>query len=425
MKRTLWNRLLEWKCSKHRKPLIISGARQVGKTWLMRKFGQELYEDVIYINCDDEPRATQLFADDYDIDRILLQLQAISHIMPRPGKTLIIFDEIQALPRGLASLKYFYEKAPEHHVMVAGSLLGIALHEGTSFPIGKVDMLTLNPMSFREFLMAMDYEDWAMLIEQKDWATLDVVSHKLENLLRQYYYVGGMPEIVSNYVDESNLADVRVQQNMILDAYRNDISKHAPREQVPRINMVMRSIPSQLAKENKKFIYGALKPGGRAKEFELSIQWLIDCGIIHKISCVTQAKAPLSFYEDLSAFKLYFLDCGLFGALAGISSEQVLVSNSIFSDYKGAFTEQYVLQQLKSHGYRDIYYWTSGATAEVDFIIERNGKVIPIEVKAESNVKAKSLRLLVSRYPDLRGTRFSMQGYKEQDWLVNYPLYAL
>ena len=425
MKRTLWNKLLEWKQSKHRKPLIISGARQVGKTWLMLQFAQKQYEDFIYINCDDEPRAALLFADDYNIDRILLQLQAISGIIPRPGKTLIILDEIQAVPRGLAALKYFCEKASEHHVMVAGSLLGIALHEGTSFPVGKVDILSLYPMDFREFLIAMGHEDWATLIEQRNWSVLSVVSHKLEDLLRQYYYVGGMPEIVAHYIEEKNLQDVRTQQHLILDAYRNDFSKHAPREQVPRINMVLRSIPSQLAKENKKFIYGVLKPGGRAKEFEIAIQWLIDCGIIYKVSRVSDVSLPLAFYEDLSAFKLYFLDCGLFGALAGTSSNQMLVDNSIFREFKGAFTEQYVLQQLISRGHKEIYYWSSGATAEVDFVIQSDGQAVPIEVKAEDNVKAKSLRLLVSRHPGMIGTRYSMQGYKEQDWVVNYPLYSV
>lgn len=425
MKRTIWSKLLAWKNDKDRKPLIINGARQVGKTWLMQEFGKMEYEDVIYLNCDDEPRAAQLFATDYDMERILLQLQAISHIIPRPGKTLIILDEIQAVPRGLASLKYFYEKIPQHHVMVAGSMLGIALHEGTSFPVGKVDMMTLYPMDFREFLMAMGHEDWTQWIIEQRWDVLNLISNKLVDMLRQYYFTGGMPGVVVKYVENRNLSQVRQLQHLLLEAYRNDISKHAPLEQVPRINMVMRSIPSQLAKDNKKFIYGVLKPGARAREYELAIQWLLDCGILYKVSRVSEVKAPLAFYEDLSAFKLYFLDCGLFAALAGADSGQMLIGNNVFKDFKGAFTEQYVLQQLICHGFRDIYYWTNAATAEVDFVVHRDGQAIPIEVKAEGNVKAKSLRMLVDASPGLHGVRYSMLDYKEQDWVTNYPLYSV
>ena len=424
MKRLIWEELLKWKSSAHRKPLIIRGARQVGKTWLMQEFGRLQYEDVIYLNCDDEPKASELFANDYDIARILLQLQAISHIKPKPGKTLIIIDEIQSVSRGLASLKYFAEKAPDYHIMVAGSLLGIAMHEGTSFPVGKVDMLTLYPMNFREFLMAMGHDDWAGLITQQKWELLSVIEYKLQDLLRQYYYVGGMPEVVEVFIKNKDFELVRRLQLNLIDAYRNDFSKHAPREQVPRINMVMKSIPSQLAKDNKKFIYGVLKPGARAKEYEVAIQWLIDCGILYKVNCVNDAIAPLSFYENLSSFKLYFLDCGLLAAMAGASSEQMLVGMNVFTSFKGAFTEQYVLQQLLSHGITSIYYWTSGATAEVDFIIEKNGKVVPVEVKAEGNVKAKSLKLLVDKHPGMKGVRYSMLPYKDQIWVTNYPLYS-
>lgn len=425
MKRLIWNKLLEWKSSPYRKPLILKGARQVGKTWLMQEFGRQEYEDIIYINCDDEPQINTLFEDDYDIDRILLQLQAISHIKPKPGKTLIILDEIQSVPRGLSALKYFDEKAPDYHVMVAGSLLGIAMHKGTSFPVGKVDMLTVYPMNFREFLMATGHEDWAELIEQQNWIVLQSIENKLQDLLRQYYYVGGMPAIVNNFVETKDLKRTRLMQNNLLDAYRNDFSKHAPLEQVPRINMVMRSIPSQLAKDNKKFIYGVLKPGARAKDYEIAIQWLMDCGLLYKVSCVTDAIAPLSFYENLSAFKLYFLDCGLLAAMAGASSEQMLVGNNAFIGFKGAFTEQYVLQQLLSHGINQVYYWTSGATAEVDFIIEQGGIIEPIEVKAEENVKAKSLKMLVDKHQGMKGIRYSMRPYKKQEWMTNYPLYSI
>ena len=425
MRRTIWKDLLKWKHENDRKPLIIRGARQVGKTWLMQEFGRLEYEDVIYLNCDDEPRASDLFAANYNMERILLQLQAISGIKPRPGKTLIILDELQAIPRGLASLKYFYEKIPQYHVMVAGSMLGIALHEGTSFPVGKVDMITLYPMDFREFLMAMGHEDWAGWIAEQRWDVLSIVADKLVDLLRQYYFTGGMPKVVATFIKEKDLTRVRQLQLSLLEAYRNDISKHAPTEQVPRVNMVMRSIPSQLAKDNKKFIYGVLKPGARAREFEIAIQWLIDCGLLYKVSRVSDVGAPLAFYEDLSAFKLYFLDCGLLAALSGADSDQMLIGNHVFSGFKGAFTEQYVLQQLLCRGVGNIYYWNSGATAEVDFIIQHQGKVFPIEVKAETNVKAKSLKLLVDHHPGLHGIRFSMLEYKHQDWVTNYPLYAI
>lgn len=425
MKRLIWDKLIEWRNKSNRKPLIIRGARQVGKTWLMREFGKTEYEDVIYLNCDDEPRAADLFAADYDMERILLQLQAISGIKPRPAKTLIILDELQAVPRGLSALKYFYEKIPQYHVMVAGSILGIALHEGTSFPVGKVDMMTLYPMDYREYLIAMGHEDWAEWIAERRWDVLSIIRDKLIDLLRQYYFTGGMPEVVADYIENRNLVQTRQLQGLLLDAYRNDVSKHAPVEQVPRINMVMRSIPSQLAKDNKKFIYGVLKPGARAREFELAIQWLMDCGILYKVSRVSDAAAPLSFYEDLSAFKLYFLDCGLFAALAGARSDQMLIGDNVFTGFKGAFTEQFVLQQLLSRGYNDIYYWTSGATAEVDFIVQGNQEIIPIEVKAEGNVKSKSLKILVDRHPGMKGVRFSMLDYKQQDWVTNYPLYSV
>ena len=425
MRRTIWKDLLKWKRENDRKPLIIRGARQVGKTWLMQEFGRLEYEDVIYLNCDDEPRASDLFAANYNMERILLQLQAISGIKPRPGKTLIILDELQAVPRGLASLKYFYEKIPQYHVMVAGSMLGIALHEGTSFPVGKVDMITLYPMDFREFLMAMGHEDWAGWIAEQRWDVLSIVADKLVDLLRQYYFTGGMPKVVATFIKEKDLTRVRQLQLSLLEAYRNDISKHAPTEQVPRVNMVMRSIPSQLAKDNKKFIYGVLKPGARAREFEIAIQWLIDCGLLYKVSRVSDVGAPLAFYEDLSAFKLYFLDCGLLAALSEADSDQMLIGNHVFSGFKGAFTEQYVLQQLLCRGVGNIYYWNSGATAEVDFIIQHQGKVFPIEVKAETNVKAKSLKLLVDHHPGMHGIRFSMLEYKHQDWVTNYPLYAI
>lgn len=426
MKRRIWNKLLAWKVKERRKPLIISGARQVGKTWLMQEFGRKEFRNVIYLNCDDESRAKAMFEPDFDIDRILLQLQAITHTKAVAGETLIILDEIQEVPRGLASLKYFCEKAPEYHVMVAGSLLGIALHEGTSFPVGKVDMVHLYPMDFMEFLSANGFDDWAEAIKQKRWDVLDAIHDKLIECLRQYYFVGGMPEVVGEYVHNHDLEQVRYLQGVILDAYRNDVSKHAPSAHIPRINMVLRSIPSQLAKENKKFVYGTLRKGARASEFELAIQWLMDCGLVYKVSRISEVRLPLSFYEDMAAFKLFFVDCGLLGAIANTPADQMLIGNNIFKDFKGAFTEQYVMQQLVASGITDsVYYWTSGATAEVDFVVQQGNRAIPIEVKAENNVKAKSMKLLVGSTEGLRGIRFSMLPYRNQGWIENIPLYAV
>ncbi len=425
MKRDIYNSLLAWKGKADRKPLIIHGARQVGKTWIMKAFGKAEYENMIYANCDEEPRLASLFAEDFDISRIILELQAIYNVHVEAGKTLIILDEIQEVPRGLQALKYFQENAPQIHVMAAGSLLGIALHEGTSFPVGKVDMLTLYPMNFMEFLQAKGEDGYVAILENARQQHSEAVATKFIQLLRQYYYVGGMPEVVKSFVEQGNVQDVREKQLAILDAYRNDISKHAGKQEVMRINMVINSLPSQLAKENKKFVYGVMKKGARAADFEIAIQWLIDCGIVHKVSRVRKIQSPLKFYEDLSAFKLFFLDCGLLGALTEVSADQVLVGNNIFTEYKGAFTEQYVHQQLRCI-YPSIYYWSNEqSTVEVDFLVQDNGKVVPIEVKAENNLRSKSLRNIIEDNPGLKAIRFSMSKYVDQDWMENIPLYSI
>jgi len=426
MKRKLYNELVKWKNSQVRKPLIIKGARQVGKTWLMREFGKNEYDSCIYINCDEEPLVKSLFEQDFNIDRILLQLQSISHIKPEAGRTLIILDEIQEISRGLASLKYFCENAPEYHIMVAGSLLGIALHQGTSFPVGKVDMLTLYPLDFEEFLWAAGERGLVEFIRNRDIQSIGVFAPKYEDLLRQYYFVGGMPEAVNTYFATKDLTEVRTVQANIIAAYRNDVSKHAPKEDIMRINMVLDSIPSQLAKENKKFVYSAMKKGARAREFELAIQWLIDCGIIYKVYRTSAARVPLKFYEDFSAFKLFLLDCGLFGCMSEAPASQILIGNNIFSEYKGAFTEQYVLQQLKAQKGINIYYWSSPtADAEIDFVVQHEAVILPIEVKAENNLRSRSLRSFINNNPELRGIRLSMSAYKEQEWMTNIPLYAM
>lgn len=425
MKRKMTDRLKEWKEGAHRKPLILLGARQVGKTWLMREFGRLCYDNVAYVNCDAEPLAKQLFVEDYDISRILLSIQVMTGVRPEPGKTLIIFDEIQEAPRGLHSLKYFQENAPEYHVMAAGSLLGITLGQGESFPVGKVDMLHVYPMDFEEFMEANGAVDLMTALQSGDWKIMDMFSEKLQEQLRQYYYVGGMPEVVGHFVSEHDLKEVRRHQENILEAYRNDISKHSTSSESIRIGQVLNSLPSQLAKENKKFVYGVIKKGARAKEYETAIQWLIDAGIVIKASRIKSLRMPVKFYEDLSSFKLFLLDCGLLGCMAGASARQMLIGNNAFTEFKGAFTEQFVLQQLVARGLTP-YYWSNDTTpAEIDFVVQTEDRVVPIEVKAEENVRARSMKVYIDSHPELslKGLRISMKGYADQGWMENIPLY--
>ncbi len=425
MERAIYQQLKEWKNSPTRKPLILEGARQVGKTYILKEFGSQEYDNLVYINCDNNDKVSTIFSD-YDIPRIIRSLSAISSESIVPGKTLIVLDEIQEINKGLASLKYFYENAPEYHIAVAGSLLGITLHEGSSFPVGKVDILHLYPMDFEEFLLAMGKENLVEIMRSRDWQTLNPLGSLYEELLRQYYFTGGMPEAVASYIQSQDIWTVRNIQEKILIAYRNDISKHAPINQVQRINMVWKSIPSQLARDNKKFIYGAIKKGARAKEFEVAIQWLIDAGLIHKVSRIKKATIPLSFYEDVSAFKLFMLDCGLLGAMSQTPPEQILIGNNIFEEYKGAFSENYVLLQLLCIPRTYIYYYNNeNSTMEIDFVVQHETSIIPIEVKAEENLRAKSLRQYVQDNPGLHGFRFSMSPYREQEWLTNVPLYAV
>lgn len=425
MKRKIYNQLLKWKEDKDRKPLILLGARQVGKTWIMQHFGKHEYKKTVYVNCDDEPRMNQLFELDYNIERILLTLQAITGIKVTPGDTLIILDEIQETPRALHSLKYFCEKAPEYHVMVAGSLLGVTLSKGESFPVGKVDMLSMYPMDYEEFLEATGNEGWLEVLHSKDWTLIEMMMPKMIELLRQYYYVGGMPGVVSKFIENANLQQVRTLQQKILEAYRRDISKHTSETESARIRQVLDSLPAQLAKENKKFIYGAIRKGARAKEFEIAIQWLLDAGIIYKVNRIKEPKVPIKFYEDFDAFKLFMLDCGLLACMVDAPADQMLIGNNIFTEFKGALTEQYVMQQLKVLGLYP-YYWSNAKTpAEIDFIIQKGSRVIPIEVKAEENVRARSLSQFIKDNPQLKGLRISMKGYINQDWMENIPLIAI
>lgn len=426
MKRLALQQLIDWKNKSDRKPLILNGARQVGKTWLLHEFARLEYKKEAYVICRKNELARQLFSQDFNVERILRGLRAITSVDITPADTLIILDEVQDIPEALEALKYFKEEAPEYHIAVAGSLLGISLHSDVSFPVGKINVINMYPLNFEEFLMAKGEEEACKLLATRDFATINLLHEKFTDLLREYYYVGGMPEAVLKYVETGALQEVRNIQLEILQGYDLDFSKQAPREQVPRIRMVWNSIPSQLFKENKKYIYGALRKGARANDFELAIQWLNNSGLIYKVPRCTKPELPLPVYEDLSAFKLYMLDIGLMGAMVNAAPAQVLLKNDIFKEYKGGMTEQYVLQQMKSKGIAPIYYHnTNDSRLELDFIIQRGGEMIPIKVKAEGNVRANSLTALLTRNPQLHALRYSMLPYKQQGNLTNIPLYAV
>ena len=426
MYRIAMEKLYKWKESKRRKPLIIEGARQVGKTWLMKEFGSKAYADTVYINFDSNSRMAELFAADLNIDRLVMGIEIYAGRKIIPDSTLLIFDEVQEVPRALASLKYFYEDAPQYHIVCAGSLLGIALHEGTSFPVGKVDFLSLYPLSFREFLMATAGERFAELLDQRDYQMVTAFKQTYIDALKQYYFVGGMPEAVQSFAEEKDFNEVREIQRRILAAYEQDFSKHAAIEIVPKIRMVWNSIPSQLAKENKKFIYGLVREGGRAKDYETAIMWLCDCGLVHRVSRVNAAGIPLKAYEDFRAFKLFIVDVGLLSCMAGLRQRTLLDGNDLFAEFKGALTEQYVCQQLKTvDGLRIYYYTNDRGSCEIDFVVDNGDQVIPVEVKAEVNLKAKSLKTYREKFNPKISVRTSMADYKKEDWLVNLPLYAV
>ena len=426
MYRTAIEKLLKWKQNKHRKPMIIEGARQVGKTWLMKEFGQQAYADTVYINFDSNSRMAELFASDLDTERLIMGLELYAGHKIDPDNTLLIFDEVQEVPRALSSLKYFYENVPQYHIVCAGSLLGIALHQGTSFPVGKVDFMNLYPLSFREFLMANGQERFAELIDKRDFQMITSFKLTYIDALKHYYYVGGMPEAVQSFAENKDFNEVREIQRRILMAYEQDFSKHAPNEIVPRLRMIWNSIPSQLAKENKKFIYGLVREGARAKDYEAAIMWLSDCGLVHKISRVNTAGIPLRAYEDLKAFKLFVVDVGLLGCMAGLRQHTLLDGNDLFVEFKGALTEQYVCQQLKNIEDLDIYYYTNDrGSCEIDFVVDTGGKIVPVEVKAEVNLRAKSLKSYQEKFSPEISVRTSMADYKKEEWLVNLPLYAI
>jgi uncharacterized protein len=426
MIRTKITDLIAWKNSTSRKPLIIRGARQVGKTWLMKEFGKTYYAQTVYINLEKNKHLKSLFTDDFDIKRILIALQTESGLTIKAENTLLIFDEIQEVPEAITALKYFQEDAPEYHIIAAGSLLGVAIHSQTSFPVGKVIFMDLHPLTFPEFLVALEESAFVDMLHGEDWKLINAYKTKFIERLKQYYYIGGMPEAVLKFSENYNFKEVRDIHKNILNAYEQDFSKHAPVDIVPRIRMLWNSIPAQLAKENRKFIYGIIKEGARAKDYELALSWLSDCGLVHKISRVTKPSIPLKAYEDRSAFKLFLADVGLLSSMCDIDAKSILDSNTIFTEFKGALTEQYVLQQLICNHEIVIYYWSAErAKAEIDFLLQFNGNVIPLEAKAKENLQAKSLKIFRDKFNPKISIRTSMSDFRTQDWLINLPLYAL
>ena len=426
MHRDKTDHLIRWKHSPSRKPLIIRGARQVGKTWLMKEFGKKHFDRVAYVNFEKTKRLKTIFADGFDLQRIIIALQVESGVTIKADNTLLIFDEIQELPEALTSLKYFHEEAPEYSVIAAGSLLGVALHSDISYPVGKVENLDLYPLSFTEFLEAIGEKGLVKVLQTMDWKLINAYSSEFIEKLRHYYFVGGMPEAVLRFREDYDFDEVRKIQKDLLSAYEQDFSKHTPVEMVPRIGMVWNSLPAQLSKENKKFIFGLVKKGARAKEYELAIKWLENCGQIYKVNGISKPGMPLKAYEDRSAFKLYMVDVGLLGAMTDLDKKSLISGNQIFTEFKGAFTEQYIMQQLRGMDDMGIYYWSAERSrAEVDFVVQHKGKVFPVEVKAEENLQAKSLKVYYEKFGPEACVRTSMSDYRERDWLINVPLYAV
>lgn len=426
MERFAMEQLKKWNSRKNRKPLILKGARQVGKTWLMKEFGRTHFKYTAYVNFDNNKNMANVFEGDYDIARILMAINIETGVKIHPGETLIIFDEIQECPKAIASLKYFCEEAPEYAVIAAGSLLGVAIHKGVSFPVGKVDTLELNPLSFREFLRAIGEEGLAELIDEVNIPLIESFREKYIDWLKKYYFIGGMPEVVSSFVAERDFTEVRRIQRRIIEMYEADFSKHTSTNELPRIRMVWNSIPMQLAKENKKFFFGKIKEGARAKDFEIAIEWLLDCGLIKKVYNVSKPAMPLKAYIEFAAFKLYLLDVGLLAAMSELDAKSILDGNAIFVEFKGALTEQYVLQQLIADTeFTPYYYSETKSEGEIDFLIQKGTDIVPIEVKAEENLKAKSLRVYCDKFKPQMAIRTSMSNYREQDWMVNVPLYVL
>lgn len=426
MDRFALEKLKQWKEKKNRKPLIIRGARQVGKTWLMKEFGRTCFKKTAYVNFDSNTRMRQVFEGDINIERMILAISAETGVSIDNQDTLLIFDEVQEVPKALTALKYFCEEAPQYAIVAAGSLLGVAMHKGTSFPVGKVDFMDLYPLNFREFLYALGEERFVEILDSSDTDMVTMFKSKYMDRVREYYYVGGMPEVVQCYVDTKDFNEVREIQKNLLNYYQQDFSKHAEAILVPRLNLVWNSIPMQLAKENKKYIYGQVREGARAKDFELAIQWLMDCGLIHKVQRIKKPDLPLKAYVDLDAFKIYLLDIGLLIAMVDLDARVIIDGNRIFTEFKGALTEQYILQQLIADlGVEAYYYSTKKSSGEIDFLLQGRSSILPLEVKAEENLRAKSLKAFCEKYHPVYAVRTSMSDYREQEWMTNIPLYNI
>lgn len=426
MERKEMSYLKSWKSSANRKPLIIRGARQVGKTWLMKEFGRQEYQKLAYVNFESSSALKELFKDNFDIKRIVTAIQIETGITIEPENTLIVFDEIQEAPGAITSLKYFQENASQYHVVSASSLLGVALTNHTSFPVGKVDFMDLYPFTFMEFLEAINEKSISDLLKTPDWELIKTFKSRYIDRLKQYYFIGGMPEAVLSFSNNSDFKRVREIQKQILIGYEQDFSKHAPNDIVPRIRMLWNSIPVQLAKENRKFIYGLIRQGARAKDYELGISWLIDCGLIHKVTNIGKSGLPLKAYEEFNVFKLFLVDIGLLSAMTNLDARTLLEGNSVFEEFKGSLSEQYVFQQLLTHKETNIHYWSpDNARAELDFLIQISGRVVPIEVKAEENLQAKSLKTYCQKFNPETAIRTSMSDHRKETWMTNVPLYAI
>ena len=425
MERYSLQALEKWKNKAGRKPLIIQGARQVGKTWLLKEFGCRYYEKTAYVNFDNNENMQILFSKGMEISQLLQGLELETETKITPNDTLIIFDEIQENPNTLNSLKYFYENAPEYHIVAAGSLLGVALtHQGKSFPVGKVEFMDLYPMSFYEFLDALGEDKLCSVLKQQNFALIETFKTKYEDLLKTYFYVGGMPEAVKNFAEHRDFQEVRELQNFLLKSYEQDFSKHIEKKDTPKVQMIWDSIPSQLAKPNPKFVYGMLKEGARAKEFENALIWLKKTGLVYQINKLKKPGLPIYAYEDRSSFKLYMLDTGLFCAKSLLDAKTLLAGSQIFEEFKGSLTEQYVLQELKTLSDMPITYW-EGANSEVDFVVQRGSDVIPVEVKATTNLKAKSLKVYCEKYQPAQAVRTSLADFKKTENLTDMPLYII
>ena len=426
MKRDIEHKLIKWKAQRNRKPLILQGARQVGKTWSLNKFGEDEFQNTVYINFDNNLEAKRIFDNGNNAMQFKTLIELYSGQTINPASTLLILDEIQECPKAITSLKYFCEQMPQLCIAAAGSLLGLTIHEGTGFPVGKVDMLSLYPLSFLEFLDACGNEQLRTLIEEADFNAIEVFADRLENLLKQYYFVGGMPEAVNNFALSNNYESVRTVQQNILNAYRLDATKHLASSDTEHILAVWDSIPAHLSKENKKFVFRNIATGARARDYKSGITWLNQAKITHSINRVSKPGVPLSAYKDASAFKLFLNDVGLLGAMAGLDKKTLIEGNSIFTEFKGSLTEQNVCQQIFSQFNITPYYWSANnSKGEIDFLVQDKGEIYAIEVKAQQNLKSKSLAAFNKRYSNIHSVRLSLANYKSQGWVKNVPLYAI